>query len=199
MDESRAVPDDIARRTLALLPAGRLVGILGSTECHDQDSAATCERLGECLADLGSIVLLTGGVPGIGEAVGRAFDRARRRGGRESDVFHILPHGFAAPDYGHTLHAGFSMHERREILARMSDLYVVIEGGPGTEHEARVAAERGALVLPVGRSGGHARVLQSRSVRPEPVPETTWSLLADPSASAGAVAEAISRFVATLD
>lgn len=41
-----------------------------------------------------------------------------------------------------TLFAGSDMAERREILARLSPLYLAVEGGPGTVHEGRVAIAR---------------------------------------------------------
>ena len=61
-----------------------------------------------------------------------------------------------------TLFAGSDMKERREILGRLSGLFVLVEGGPGVEHEADVAAARGAALIPVGRSGGYAAALYGR-------------------------------------
>jgi hypothetical protein len=81
-------------------------------------------------------------------------------------VYHVLPEGEESWDYGETLFAGADMTERREVLGRLSALFVIVEGGPGVGHEAEVASSQGAVVLPVGRSGGHAATLYLQISRP---------------------------------
>ena len=49
---------------------------------------------------------------------------------------------------------GTTMIDRREVLARVAPVYICVEGGPGTEYEARVALAQGAILIPVGRFGG---------------------------------------------
>ena len=72
---------------------------------------------------------------------------------------HIQPRGFEAWDYGENLTAGQTMEERRRVLAALAPLYLLLEGGLGAEQEARLALRLGALLIPVGFTGGAARAL----------------------------------------
>ncbi len=166
--------DREASEILRKLPRGPRIAIIGSTEFWHEDSQQTCEALGELLAGLSDIVILTGGVEGIGETVGRRFSVASARLGHSAKIFHVLPRGEATWDYGETLFAGDDMEQRREILGRLANIYIVIEGGPGTVHEARVARARCAPVIPIGRSGGFAGGLYSELERPEFASENAW-------------------------
>jgi uncharacterized protein (DUF2236 family) len=87
------------------------------------------------------------------------------------------------------------MGERREILGRLAELYVVVEGGPGTEHEARVAAANGSVLVPVGRSGGHAGALFARMGRPALAEEQTWRTLGDFEAIPAKIAASVLEIV----
>lgn len=158
------------------LPRGPRVGVLGSTEFWHADSEHTCIEIGRQLAGLASLMLLTGGVEGIGATTGRSFFEARRNAGQVPRVYHLLPEGEPARDYGETLFAGADMQERREVLGRLSKLFVM-EGGPRAAHEADVAAAQGAIVLPVGRSGGYAAELYNRLRRPAAIDSATWNIL----------------------
>src|SRR5262249_46785841 len=115
--------------------------------------------------------------------------------GLEPRIYHVLPEGEPEWDYGETFFAGADMAERREVLARLAEVYLAIEGGPGTVHEARVAAARHAIVIPVGRSGGHAAELYAQMPRPAAVDETTWAMLGAREATAEQAAEAAVRAV----
>ncbi len=88
---------------------------------------------------------------GVADAVGRSFYVATRQSFGDSRVVHLLPVGCPPRPYGVTLYAGEDMYDRREVLGRLASLYVIVEGGPGTEHEALVCQSRGAVILPVGR------------------------------------------------
>src|SRR5947209_665008 len=96
--------DREAQRVSSLLPGvGPRLGVIGSTSFWHADSERTCAEVGRLLAaEIGDLVLLTGGVEGVGEAVGRSFFQARREAKQEPHVFHILPHGEEAWDYGQT-------------------------------------------------------------------------------------------------
>ena len=179
----------------AKIPAGVRVAVIGSTSFWHQESELTCAEIGERLAGLNGLVLLTGGVSGVGECTGRGYLKGCRAMGRTPTVIHVLPRGCGAWDYGTTLFAGDDMEERREILGRLSNTFVVVEGGPGTEHEATVAAARGAVLVAVGRSGGHARDLHRGSLRPSFVDERAWETLADSEATAQTVAKAVAEIV----
>lgn len=187
--------DEQADRLGNSLPAGPTIVVIGSTSCHHPGSPVLCGAAGRELAAIPDLTLITGGVPGVGEGVGRAFFGARAESGRDSSVVHVLPRGSQAWDYGVTLFAGSDMRERREILARLSSLYLAIEGGPGTAHEASVALERNAWVIPVGSSGGCAGSLFSTLARPPKVPESVWRVLGSPDAGPVDVAAVVGEIV----
>jgi len=177
------------------LPAGPRLAIIGSTSFWHVESEDTCTLLGRSLAAVSGLVLVTGGVAGVGKAVGRCFWDARRSRKLEPDVFHVLPRGFPIWDYGNTIFAGSDMGERREVLGRLADIYVVIEGGPGTSHEASIALTRAADLIPVGRSGGHSAILYPQIPRPVFASEQAWLTLDSTDASPKQVADAITDIV----
>jgi hypothetical protein len=107
----------------------------------------------------------------------------------------VLPIGEDSWDYGETLFAGADMTERREILGRISSIYVLIEGGPRTEHEVDVALAHQAFVIPVARCGGFASALYERMERPRVMTEGTWELLGSKIASIDATANAVFQAV----
>ena len=192
-DDSRY--DHEARRIRALLPHGPRVAVLGSADFWHSNSELTCCEIGRLLAGIDGLVLLTGGVEGIGEAIGRSFFQSRRDSRLEPRVYHVLPVGEDAWDYGVTLFAGSDMTERREILGRLSELFVMIEGGPRAGHEAEVASFHGAVIIPVGRSGGFAASLYGTIIRPAAVDATIWEVLgasrSTPAETAQAVFDAV--------
>jgi hypothetical protein len=187
--------EDAAQRLAALLPHGPRVAVLGSTDFWHADSERTCREMGRLLAGVPGLLLLTGGVEGIGEAVGRNFFEARRDTGQEPRVYHVLPEGEEAWDYGETLFAGSDMTERREVLGRLSTLFVLVEGGPRAAHEVEVAAAHGAVLIPVGRSGGYAAALYDRGARPVAVDADTWAVLGASAATPEETARAVVRAV----
>lgn len=191
----REVFDREAAAVAAQLTDGPRLAIIGSTSFWHVQSQATCRALGRLLAELDDLVLLTGGVDGVGKVVGRNFFDSRPGRDGHRGVFHVLPHGYWRCDYGETLFAGSDMTERREVLGRVAQCYVVIEGGPGTAHEASVALGRSVCVIPVGRSGGYAGELYPQVSCPVFASESAWRDLARPDASPEQVADAISRIV----
>ena len=65
--------DEQATNLAAQLPPAPRIAVIGSTSFWHPDSAATCRLIGAQLAQIDRLILLTGGVPGVGEAVGRSF------------------------------------------------------------------------------------------------------------------------------
>jgi hypothetical protein len=184
-----------ARRLDALLPQSPRVAVLGSTDFWHADSERTCAEIGRLLAGIPGLALLTGGVEGIGEAVGRGFFQARLDAKQEPLVYHVLPQGEEAWDYGETVFAGSDMTERREILGRLSRLYLLVEGGPRAAHEVEVAAGTGAVVIPVGRSGGYAAALYAQVSRPAKIDVDTWAVLGSSESTPEETARAVLRAV----
>ena len=178
----------------ALPPGPRLV-VIGGTAFWGDDSARLCEAAAGELAGVVELVAMTGGVEGVGRTFGRAFAASRRAAGRPEYLFHLLPRGATACDSGITLHAGDDFGERREVLGRVGDVYLVVEGGPGTEHEAAVAAARGVPVIPLGRTGGHAGALFPRTRCPSGVERADWEALNDAAVPHDVVVAAVGRVV----
>jgi predicted Rossmann-fold nucleotide-binding protein len=191
-------PPDFSSLALAIearIGSGPRCIIIGSTSFWGRDSESLCTVIGEALASVENLVLVTGGVEGVGETTGRAFHRTRQQTNLPARIVHVLPDGEPEWDYGETLFAGTSMFERREVLGRIRGVFVAIEGGPGTAHEAEVALAAGATVIPVGRSGGVSAKLHPRLVPKEAGSDDLWRPLADSQAPHGAVASAVRELV----
>lgn len=153
--------------------------IIGSARLQHGESRDTCKYLGTWLAEqLPNLALLTGGVSGAGEGVGRSFNKIRGNT-LNSDVFHLVPYGSPRWDYGTTLFAGSNSLERRAILAASADAFIVIEGSSGTVHEAFLATARLATLIPIARLGGHAAVIYHQTPRPDKVSAELWEMLAN--------------------
>ena len=169
--------DAEAAAIIAQLGAEPRIVVIGSTSFWGADSEALTVAIAAELARIAGLVAVTGGMEGVGMTFGRAFAAARRELGRPEEVFHVLPRRSWECDHGVTLHAGNGFYERREILGRVAKVYPVIEGGPGTAHEAAVAYAHGATVIPVGRTGGVAGELFEGRERPAWVTAGDWELL----------------------
>lgn len=191
MNARRVYYEELATQVSALLPQGPRLAVIGSTSFWHPESEATCIAIGRSLARISELNVLTGGVSGVGEAVGRSFFNARSQSLGNRGVFHILPEGEAPWDYGETLFAGLDMGERREVLGRLAPLYLVVEGGPGTAHEATVAMSRGATLLPVSRSGGYAADVYPRVSRPAAISSQSWLRLGQSAATPMEIADSI--------
>jgi hypothetical protein len=183
--------EGLTTQVSGLLPQGPRLAVIGSTSFWHPESEATCIAIGQSLARIFELNVLTGGVSGVGEAVGRSFFDASSQSPGSRGVFHVLPEGEAAWDYGETLFAGLDMGERREVLGRLAPLYIVVEGGPGTAHEAAVALSRDAILIPVGKSGGHAAEVYTRVSQPAAVPPHSWLRLGQLAATPQEIADAV--------
>ena len=113
-------------------------------------------------------------------------------------MYHLVPEGCSPSDFGTTLFAGKDYRERREILARLASAYLIIEGGPRTVHEAEVARGRGAVLLPVGRSGGFAGKLFPTLPCPQGVKPEDWDQLNDSLVHCEDLVETAGRILVTL-
>ena len=185
----------LAREVRLSLPDAPLVGVIGSSNPRHPQTAATCRELGRRLADVSTLVVVTGGVTGVGEALGRGFHERATGRGTAPRVLHLLPPGYPTWDYGRSIVIGETFADRREVLARIAPIYVCLEGGPGTEHEARVALQQGAAIVPVGRSGGIAADLHARLARPSFAAVAHWETIGAETAAPSAVAEATAALV----
>ena len=187
-----------ATEVVRQLPKGPRLGVIGSSSFWGGDSRDICGAVGAQLSQLEDLVLLTGGVPGVGEAVGRAFVEARRGATDWPTAYHLLPRGSSSWDYGVTLFCGSTMLDRREILGRLAGVYLAIEGGPGTAHEAQIVQSRGGVIIPVGRTGGFSAEIYNQLEFPNPAVEADWEKLNNGTATVGQVAGAVRRIVESL-
>ena len=196
-----AQPNDIDRQATELaarLAPGPRIGIIGGTRMTHPGSEDICRQIGRRLAAMPDQTLLTGGVAGIGDTIGRAYFQTRRDIGMRGEVVHLLPQGVVGPDYGRTETAGTDMSTRREILGRLAGVYVAVEGGAGTAHECRIADANGALIVPVGATGGAAAASYAGRQCPAACPEGDWRMIGDAASPPLAVAAATVGIVATL-
>ncbi|NET02198.1 MAG: hypothetical protein F6K61_16820 [Sphaerospermopsis sp. SIO1G1] len=136
----------------------RRLAVIGSTSFWNHSTPAICEITGRKLAQIEDIVLLTGGVSGVPETLSRSFWR-HQKPESTSRILHIQPKGFIPYDYGENLTAGDTFPQRRWVLAHLAPVYLLLEGGPGALQEAQWALKAGAIVIPVGCTGGAAKTV----------------------------------------
>ncbi|HCT58935.1 MAG TPA: TIGR00730 family Rossman fold protein [Gemmatimonas aurantiaca] len=90
-------------------------------------------RVGALLAARGLAVVYGGGRTGL---MGAVADSAMAAGG---EVIGVMPHGLVQREVAHTgltaLHIVDSMHERKAMMAELSDAFMVLPGGIGTFEE----------------------------------------------------------------
>mmetsp|Transcript_4905 Transcript_4905/g.11461 ORF Transcript_4905/g.11461 Transcript_4905/m.11461 type:complete len:703 (+) Transcript_4905:88-2196(+) len=95
---------------------------------------------------------------------------------------------------------GLTPEDERTLLAQLGDVYVFVEGTGDASWVAREAAQRGADLVPIRRSGGASSGLfdfpPEALRRPPFVGEACWALLADTSAPIAAASAAASAAVA---
>lgn len=111
----------------------RICVFCGSSTGNDPAHAAAAEHLGRALA--GHRVGLVYGGGGIG-LMGTVADAALAAGG---EVIGVIPRGLWELEVGHkrlsALHIVDSMHERKAMMAELSDGFIVLPGGIGTMEE----------------------------------------------------------------
>ena len=194
----------IADRLLEQITAPYRLGVIGSTSFWNNTSELICAATGRFLAEFlitqlpkvqNNFALLTGGVSGVPEAVARSFWYTWEQHRQTAPIFHIQPRGFETWDFGTNLIGGSTLMERRAVLASMASVYLLIEGGPGAEQEARIAQERGAIVIPLGQSGGFAKKLYREMSCPLDLPEDLWQVLGDSTVSPVKVGETLATLI----
>jgi len=109
------------------------------------------QRLGELLAERKIGMVFGGGCVGL---MGAAADAALAKGG---EVIGVIPDSLLRREIGHRgvtkLHVVKSMHERKALMADLSDAFIALPGGYGTLEEfAEVVtwSQLGIQVKPCG-------------------------------------------------
>jgi len=182
---------DSVRRLRKELPPKPIVCILGGTAISKPDTQETVKELADTLsARVGSrAVFMTGGMAGVQKAFADSCPE-------HMPLFHLTPFGEKSNfDMGQDVHAGASLAERKDVYGLLGDLYITIEGGPGVAGEAKAAAERGAAVIPLIRSGGASAGMFDFPAgalnKPAWALEPQWSLLSKEEAANKEVATAM--------
>ena len=174
---------------------GPRLGVLGSASFWHADSEVTCQEIGRKLSRIPNLSLVTGGMSAVGLVTAKGFAADRALSTLPLGVYHLLPEGYPPRDVGETLAAGADMLERRELLARVCPIYLVVEGGPGTAHEVSAARSPGATILPVGRSGGVARRLYEEPSIRKGIDARQFDALGQASSCPRDVAAAVAEIV----
>lgn len=105
----------------------------GSSPGNNPDYAAVGRELGRLLAERGIRLVFGGGKVGI---MGIVADAALDRGG---EVIGVIPHALMQRELAHQglteLRVTNSMHERKALMAELSDGFIALPGGIGTLEE----------------------------------------------------------------
>lgn len=95
--------------------------------------AESARMMGQCLVERGMELITGGGRVGL---MGEVADAVLEAGGTASG---IIPQFLLDREIGHTgmtnLHVVETMHERKALMARLSDAFVALPGGLGTLDE----------------------------------------------------------------
>jgi uncharacterized protein (TIGR00730 family) len=111
----------------------RVCVFCGSQAGRSPAYAAAARALGRLLAERGIELVDGGGRVGL---MGVLADEVLARGGR---AIGVIPQALMERELGHTgmseLHVVGSMHERKALMAELSDAFVALPGGFGTFEE----------------------------------------------------------------
>jgi uncharacterized protein (TIGR00730 family) len=136
----------------------RICVFCGAASGHDALYAATAAVLGRELAVRGIEVVTGGGKVGL---MGAVADAALEAGGA---VIGVIPRGLEEREVAHRgltrLHVVETLHERKELMHRLSDAFVALPGGFGTLDELMETitwAQLGIHAKPIGlvNAGGY--------------------------------------------
>ncbi|MBO9578921.1 MAG: TIGR00730 family Rossman fold protein [Microbacteriaceae bacterium] len=111
----------------------RLCVFMGSSAGRLPEYREAAELLGRSLAEAGIGLVYGGASVGL---MGAVADAALAAGG---EVIGVIPRALQDKEIGHTglsaLHVVGSMHERKAMMAELSDGFVALPGGAGTLEE----------------------------------------------------------------
>jgi uncharacterized protein (TIGR00730 family) len=116
-----------------MMPLSRLCVFCGSSSGSSPHYAAAASRFGRLLAARGIGLVYGGGSVGL---MGAVADGALEAGG---DVIGVIPEALMKREIGHAgvpdMRVVGSMHERKALMAELSDAFVALPGGIGTFEE----------------------------------------------------------------
>lgn len=161
--------------------------------------------IGQHLATLDSVHIITNGVKGVGDLIANEVFNERTKNNVTHNIWHILPSGqvpnqmddvsFEEPSYGNTFFFGKSLQERDVIVSRVFDLCILL-GGTHTalqEIEQFVWSEK--VVLPIKKLGGAAfhnnRISPQIFDIPVSVQLEDWTTILDEKSTYDAIGKSI--------
>ncbi|MEM7556974.1 MAG: macro domain-containing protein, partial [Cyanobacteria bacterium P01_A01_bin.84] len=157
------------------IPNGLRLAVIGNNSCNKENRKVIYQKIGESLASIDNLILLTGGRSGFpGDIVHSFWENTKEIANK---VFHIQPHGCEPLDYGNNLYVGKSLEDRQKVLAQINPVYLLIEGASDEEKEVKNALSMGAKVIPVGGTGGFAHSLYQKMHCPYYIPKHLWEKL----------------------
>lgn len=173
--------------------------VLGGTEFRCPDSEELVTKLAQTLSQgplAGNSTFFTGGLPGVQKTFAENF-------GDGYQLWNLLPKGQSSGyQNGQDVNAGNDMDQRKEVFGKLGDIYITVEGGPGVAQEAQMAAERGASIVPLMRTGGASSgkfdFPASALQKPQHVQEAHWALLSNKEAPIQDSANAAAAIVTLL-
>lgn len=176
-DES---PEEAVARLVRHMGGDARICILGGTKFNDPDSEALVQSLARQLSQrfVGrgcGVCFVTGGMEGVQKCFAQASSGDVR-------LYNLLPEGQTSGyGRGEDVFAGKDLKERMAVYGLLGDVYITVEGGPGVASEARAAAERGAGIVALrrtgGASGGMFEFPTQALQRPAHVSEEQWERL----------------------
>lgn len=200
------------------LPSAGCVYIAGGTKFFYEKSADICKCIGESLAELSNLSVVTGGFYGVGETISFSFYESRKNQGKETNVWHILPvrdeqdrsaqgrqnsdKTFQKVPFGQTIYCGESVRQRETIVSRVFDICILVEGGPGAAHEAEEFTWSDHTVIPVkctgGAAGGKFKVPEKIFEVPPGVDALDWHCLGKRESTPEEIGKAVKSIVIAL-
>jgi len=185
MEAVKRLKTDVRRRTCVCILGGKV----------DANSetlvAALAHRLGKKHDD--NVAFVTNGLQGVQTVFAQNLGSAR---------LWQLAHTSSpsdSPKFGEVLVAGDTFEQQKTIFASLGDVYVTVAGGQGVAYEAGIAYARGALIVPLVRTGGasagESNFPKETFVRPSWASTDDWEMLRNTSADVELYADAVARIV----
>ncbi|MEM7727354.1 MAG: macro domain-containing protein [Cyanobacteria bacterium P01_A01_bin.45] len=198
--ESRQIAQELSKK----IPNGFKLALIGNTffEETDADNKSIYQVMGQSLAKIDNLILLTSGDRGICEVISRSFwENSKSSGNR---VFHIQSCDRQPLDYGTNLYAGQTLKEQQEITAQIGSVYLLVDVDSEQKQEVENALSTGATVIPVNITKvyrdscdeSYGTLLYQNMHCPYYIPKQLWTLLGNPEATLEEIADATAQIIA---
>lgn len=169
-EQVRQIREQLGHSAVVCVTGGVAFRNAESEELVKVVAAELSEKLGQHVA------FVTNNMPGTQRAFARHCDYAKTK------VWNLLPAGQANTcEPAGDLHAGSNLDHCRDLFCLLGDVYLTVEGGPGLSKDIRMVAARGAVVVPIMRTGeassGRFGFPSQLLERPNFASEEQWAVL----------------------